>query len=189
MKITPWALDGCFRIEPRLFEDQRGAFRKFFHLDTFAEHGLATGFREQYYSVSHSGVLRGMHFQTPPHDHEKLVCCVRGEVLDAVVDLRRGSPTYGQSATTTLSDRNGVALYLPRGVAHGFLSRSEPSIVMYSVTTVHNPSCDSGIHWDSVGIRWPISQPVVSERDGAFPALGDWQSPFVFQPHNTRSVA
>lgn len=189
MQITPWAFDGCYRVVPQPFEDARGGFRKVFHEGAFAKAGLATEFREQFYSVSAKGVLRGLHFQTPPCDHAKLVYCMHGEVYDAVVDLRRGSPTYGQSATTTLSHSNGTVLYLASGVAHGFLSQTDQSLVSYCVTTVHSPNHDAGIHWASAGIAWPIDNPILSERDSRFPALDDWQSPFAFQPQIGRRSA
>ena len=180
MLIEETRIPGCFTIQPKVFEDARGQFVKVFHEGAFAEHGLVTHFAEDYYSVSRKGVLRGMHFQTPPADHVKLVYCVRGAVLDAVVDLRRGSPTYGQHFTIELSAEKANMLYVPRGLAHGFYVTSDDAAMVYKVETVHSAASDAGIAWDSCNIPWPAGAPVISARDGGFPRLADFESPFRF---------
>ncbi len=174
-------LSGCFEIQPKIFKDQRGTFVKTFHVDLFAQHGLNTEWKEEYYSVSHNGVLRGLHFQLPPHDHEKLVYCPSGSVLDAVVDLRKGSPTFAHHALITLSADKANMIYIPRGLAHGFYTLSESATVMYKVATVYAPEHDTGIRWDSAGIPWPSNNPVISDRDSKFIRLDDFKSPFVFK--------
>jgi dTDP-4-dehydrorhamnose 3,5-epimerase len=183
MNIVPTIIPGCFQIITDIRRDERGSFVKVFHEDIFRRHGLAADFAEEYYSTSRRDVIRGLHFQTPPHHHAKLVYCVQGAVLDAAVDLRRGSPTYGRHITLELSAENGQMLYLPAGLAHGFCSLSEQSLMVYKVTTTYAPDNDSGLRWDSAGIPWPASaaEPVMSARDRQFGTLADFDSPFVYQ--------
>lgn len=179
------AIPGCLLLRPVVRGDARGAFVKTFHNEVFAEHGLADRFTEEYFSISQRGVLRGLHFQLPPHDHAKLVCVLRGSIYDAVVDLRRGSPTYGQYASFELSaDLDGYSmLYIPHGLAHGFYAREDQTITLYHCTTVYAPNSDAGVRWDSAGIDWPPGEtaPILSERDRRFPALADFDSPFVYE--------
>lgn len=178
MRIEPTALAGCFLIVPDIRHDERGYFVKTFHEEVFRTHGLATDFREDYFSLSRQGVLRGLHFQTPPHAHAKLVYCVRGTVFDAAVDLRAGSPTEGRHLTAELGAGNGHMLYLAPGVAHGFCALSDEALMMYKVTSVYAPAADAGILWNSAGIAWPVAEPQLSARDRAFPALAAFDSPF-----------
>lgn len=180
MRVEEMNIPGCYQLFPQVRTDARGRFLKTFHKDVYAEHGLVTGFAEEYYSVSHKGVLRGMHFQTPPHAHFKLVYCLSGSVLDAIVDLRAGSPTYRQATTIELSVEAGNMLYIPPGMAHGFYALTDDAVMQYKVTTVYAPHNDAGIRWDSAGIDWPDTQPLVSERDAGFPRLEDYDSPFVY---------
>lgn len=181
MKIEETAISGCFKIMPRVFRDERGSFIKTFHSDLFADHGLVTSFAEEFYSWSKRGVLRGLHFQTPPSDHTKMVTCLSGEVFDVVVDLRVGSPTFGHHEIITLRAADATVLYIPSGLAHGFMALGDEALMYYQVTSVHDPACDKGIHWNSAGIAWPISKPVVSARDAAFPTLTEFVTPFCFK--------
>lgn len=178
MRIESTELDGCVRVVPRVVEDQRGMFAKTFQASVFAELGLSAEWREVYYSRSRRGVIRGMHFQLPPADHDKVVVCVRGAVLDVAVDLRRDSPTYGQHACVELDDQSWQMLYLPPGFAHGFASLTDDSVMAYSVSTEYDPERDTGIRWDSAGIAWPFTEPIVSARDAALPTLDEFDSPF-----------
>ncbi|MFN3557888.1 MAG: dTDP-4-dehydrorhamnose 3,5-epimerase family protein [Brevundimonas sp.] len=177
MRIEPSGIDGCWLVHQPVAGDDRGWFWKLAHADIFAAHGLPTDFREIYCSMSAAGVLRGMHFQSPPHDHAKLVSCLDGRVLDVVLDLRPDSPTYGQSAGFELSREAGLSIYVPRGLAHGFLAL-ERSTMLYNVTSVHAPSHDHGVLWNSFGFDWPVETPVLSERDQRHPALEAFASPF-----------
>lgn len=161
--------------------DARGSFVKVFHADAFRELGLATEFTEEYYSHSHKGVIRGMHFQTPPADHAKMVYCVRGEVFDVVLDLRVGSPTYGQAATFVLSAEAGNYVYIPKGLAHGFCALSDTATLVYKVTTVYAPQSDAGVLWSSVDVDWPVETPILSERDARFPRFDQFESPFTYE--------
>lgn len=180
MRVEQTAIPGCYQLFPLVHKDHRGSFVKTFHQEVFAAHGLVTEFAEEYYSVSRKGVLRGMHFQTPPHDHFKLVYCLSGKVMDAIVDLRVGSPTYLQSETVELGAELGNMLYIAPGIAHGFYTLTDEAIMQYKVTTVYAPAHDSGIRWDTAGIAWPDANPVLSARDAGFLALTDFSSPFVF---------
>jgi dTDP-4-dehydrorhamnose 3,5-epimerase len=180
MDFIETAIPSLLIIKPRIFEDRRGVFVKNFQAVEFETCGLESGFRELFYSYSRKGVIRGMHFQKPPHDHAKLVYVTVGAVRDVIVDLRCGSTAYGQAVSVELSAANHQTLYIPRGCAHGFLSLEEGSCVNYLQTTVHEPSADSGVRYDSFGFDWECSQPVLSERDLAFPSLLDFNTPFVF---------
>ncbi len=135
--------------------------------------------RESFYSTSRRGVLRGMHFQTPPHSHAKLVYCIRGSALDVVVDLRKSSPRYGAAASAELSEKNHQQLFIPTGLAHGFLALESDTVLVYMTTTVHSPSHDMGIHWDSFGFDWGTEAPTLSARDARLPTLGAFDSPFL----------
>lgn len=139
MTILPTGLDGIYEIENKIFRDERGLFVKTFHSDVFRMSGLEADFKESFYSVSKKNVLRGMHFQKPPHDHAKLVYVVKGEILDVVVDIRNESPTFGQWHSVCLSEENAKSLYIARGFAHGFLALTEGATVVYLTSTVHSP--------------------------------------------------
>lgn len=184
MKIVPTSIDGCYEILPRIMEDVRGCFVKTYHHDLFEKNGLATNFGEQYYSVSHKGVLRGLHFQMPPHDHTKLVYCLTGKVLDAIVDLRVGSPTFGKFELVELEAKKANMLYIAAGMAHGFYALEDNTIMQYHVTTVYAPEFDAGIRWDTAGILWPDVIPILSERDAKFAPLAEYASPFTFGSEN-----
>lgn len=179
--LNETGINGCFEVQPRLFDDARGRFVKVFHKDEFTKLGLETEFAEEYYSHSTGGVIRGMHFQNPPSDHVKVVYCVHGEVQDVVLDLRKGSPTYGQSVAIRLSAQQGNFIYIPKGLAHGFCATSESAILVYKVSTVYDPKSDSGVLWNSFGYAWETSKPILSERDANFAPLNQFVSPFNYE--------
>ena len=181
MEFLAQTIPGLYEIRPKIFTDLRGRFVKTLHAGTYANIGLCSEFAEEYYSVSRQRVLRGLHFQVPPRDHVKLVYCTQGRVLDAVVDLRAGSPTYGQSALFELSDELANMLYIPSGLAHGFYVTSDAATLIYKTSTVHAPESDAGLRWDTAGIRWPDPTPIVSKRDQSFQPLEEFVSPFVYQ--------
>lgn len=178
MELMPTMLEGCFHVRPFLARDERGSFVKTFHAERFAELGLPIHWREEYYSTSRKGVIRGMHFQTPPHAHDKLVYIQQGRVLDVVVDLRKASRTFGKYVTLELDAACGDGLIIPKGMAHGFLARTQDVMMTYKVTTTYAPTHDAGIRWDSFGLDWGVERPLVSARDASHPALADFQSPF-----------
>ncbi|MFM8911405.1 MAG: dTDP-4-dehydrorhamnose 3,5-epimerase [Flammeovirgaceae bacterium] len=183
--IKKTKIAGCIEIQPISFQDNRGRFVKVFHALEFEKHYLSTRFMEEFYSSSEPGVLRGLHFQTPPHEHEKLVYCVQGEVFDVVLDLRVGSPTYGQAQHFILNAVHANMLYIPAGLAHGFCTMSEAATLVYKVTSVHAPAYDQGILWSSIPIDWPVNNPIVSDRDSKFPTLAQFASPFAYEKLST----
>jgi dTDP-4-dehydrorhamnose 3,5-epimerase len=178
MIAEPTELDGVVQLQPAVFNDDRGSFVKTFQRDQFRELGLEFEPREQYFSMSHRDVIRGMHFQVPPADHAKLVFCLQGAVLDVVLDLRKASRTFQKFTFRELSELNRTGLFIPRGCAHGFISLTEPSLVMYQTGSVYDPARDRGVRWDSFGFPWPITTPILSARDRAFPRLAEFVSPF-----------
>lgn len=182
MNVDGTDIPGLFRIGSRLVEDERGSFMKTLHASAMAAAGLRTDWKEAYCTASGRGVVRGMHFQTPPADHAKLVFCLTGAVLDVVLDLRHGSPTEGQCRSFHLSKAQGEGLYIPSGCAHGFLSLTDESLLLYQVTSVHSPDYDRGVAWDSFGFDWGVASPLLSPRDQSHPPLADFVTPFRFDP-------
>lgn len=182
MLAEPTAIPGCVHLRLDRLEDARGDFVKVLRAGAYTGLGLDPTVAEVYWSTSRRGVVRGLHFQLPPHDHAKTVTVIRGAVYDVVVDLRVGSPAYGQAVTVALTAADPVALHVPTGCAHGFQAVSDEAVVAYLVGTEHAPEHDTGIRWDSVEAGWPIADPMVSERDAAFPALAGFASPFRFTP-------
>ncbi len=181
IKLVESKITGLYEIIPNKHIDERGTFIKIFHKNTFLEKGLITEFAEEYYTISYKGVLRGLHFQIPPQDHIKMVNCVVGEVIDVVVDLRVGSPTYGKYEIFNLNENKGNIVYIPSGMAHGFYVVSKEAILLYKVSTIYSPLHDAGIRWDSVGIPWPDNNPILSERDRNFLNFDEYKSPFIYK--------
>ncbi|MDN4620959.1 dTDP-4-dehydrorhamnose 3,5-epimerase [Paenibacillus sp. PsM32] len=185
MKLIPTFIPGCHEIAPKIVNDIRGSFVKTFHENWFKDNNLESSFKEQYFSVSKKNVLRGLHFQAPPHDHVKLVYCVHGEIFDVVLDIRKGSPTYGHHHIFYLDSVKSNIAYIPRGFAHGFYVKSEFATVVYNVSSVYNASYDKGIHWDSANILWPKGSPIISERDENFMAFEKSEDYFLYTNENT----
>ena len=149
-----------------------------FHKTSFEQAGLDTNYDESFYSTSVKNVVRGMHFQLPPHDHSKLIYVTSGRLLDVVLDLRKDQPTYGKAISVELSGDNFTAIYLPKGVAHGFAVLEDSTNMVYHTSTMHHPASDRGIRWDSFGFDWPVANPILSQRDTEFPGLDAFESPF-----------
>jgi dTDP-4-dehydrorhamnose 3,5-epimerase/CDP-3, 6-dideoxy-D-glycero-D-glycero-4-hexulose-5-epimerase len=168
MKKIETGFEGLVIIKSNVFEDERGLFLKTFNETIFKSLGLETNFKERYYSVSKRNVIRGMHFQTPPYDHVKLVNVIAGRILDVVVDLRENSKTYKQVFNVCLDAYKGEMLYIPSGFAHGFKSLDDDTIVEYFQTTEYAPNNDEGIHYNSIEFDWKCSFPIVSDRDSNF---------------------
>jgi dTDP-4-dehydrorhamnose 3,5-epimerase len=176
MKLVALPLAGAFEIvlEPR--GDERGSFARWYDRETFEQAGLPTHWVQGNESVSRRNVVRGLHFQRPPHAETKLVRAVAGAVFDAFVDLRRGSPTYGRWASVELAAEKRNALLVPRGFAHGFCARTEGAVVTYLVDNAYAPQAEGGLAWDdpALGIPWPVQgEPIVSARDRRWPRLAD----------------
>jgi dTDP-4-dehydrorhamnose 3,5-epimerase len=174
-------LDGLMVVEGPYFPDERGFFFEAFRADDWAKAGLPPLVQDNL-SRSKKGVVRGLHYQIPPKAIGKLVRCARGRVFDAVVDLRRTSPTYGKSASIELDDAGNRMFWVPAGFAHGFCAVSETADVTYKVTGYWSKEVDAGIRWNdpALGIAWPVSaaEAVVTAKDAALPLLADAASPF-----------
>jgi dTDP-4-dehydrorhamnose 3,5-epimerase len=187
MLITALAIPEVKRIVPERFEDHRGFFVETYNRRRLAEAGLDLGFVQDNHSRSREkGVLRGLHYQVAPHAQAKLVRVVRGRILDVAVDIRAGSPTFGQHVAEELSAANGVQLLIPVGFAHGFVTLEPDTEVVYKVTDYYAPECDRGIAFDdpALDIDWRLGggQAVVSEKDRQHPRLGDAPADFHFTP-------
>ncbi len=155
MEFNTTELSGLLEITLPRFSDTRGSFTRVFAAPLFEEKiGYAPVFRESFYSISEKDVIRGMHFQIPPSDQDKFVYVISGVIDDVVLDIRKDSPTFGKYIVRELSFENRKALFIPKGFAHGFLSKSSQSIVAYMVTESWNPACDIGIRYDSFGYDW-----------------------------------
>ena len=178
MKFSRTNLEGLLRIEPRVHIDNRGRFVKTFRDDVFRGAGIAFQVKEEFFSISRQGVLRGMHFQLPPAQHAKLVYCIKGSVLDVVLDIRRGSPTYGCAHAEELNEDNIAAFFIPAGFAHGFLTLTKDAVMIYNTDAAYSPSLDTGIHWNSFGFAWGVAKPILSERDASLPPFQDFSSLF-----------
>lgn len=179
---TPLSILGAVLLPLERRPDARGDFLKVLHRPTLRALGAGAEVAECYVTTSRRGVIRGLHLQLPPHDHEKIVCCLAGRITDLLLDVRVGSPTFGQHVALALSGDEPASVVIPPGVAHGFECLSDEAVVLYHTSTVHAPLADAGIRWDSVSGPWREAQPILSERDRAFPLLADFHSPFRYSP-------
>jgi len=168
----PTKLDGVALIEPQVHGDERGFFVETYSRDAWRELGVEVEFVQHNHSRSAKGTLRGIHFQTEP-GQAKLLRCVRGEILDVAVDLRRDSPTYGQWEAHVLDDVKHRQLFVPVGFGHGFAVLSDVADVAYQVSSYYDPATEAGIAWDDpdIGIEWGVESPLLSERDKTAPTL------------------
>ena len=182
MDVTQTALPGVVLLKPRRFGDDRGFFSETWNRRAMAEHGLDYDFVQDNQSLSDAqGPLRGLHDQSHPHAQGKRVRCTRGCIVDVAVDIRVGSPTYGQWVGYELTPENGLQLMIPAGFLHGFVTRTSSCEVQYKCTDYYAPECDGAVHWDSAGIDWgEVSNPVLSEKDKNAVPLAEFESPFVW---------
>jgi len=178
MKIIETYIEGLLILEPIVFQDQRGKFIKTFNDAFFKENHLDITIKETYFSLSNKNVIRGMHFQTPPYDHVKIVYVPYGKILDVVLDVRKGSSTYGQYYSIELSSENAKVLIIPKGLAHGFKSLQDNTNVTYMQTTGYASENDKGIKYDSFGFDWESSSIDLSERDLSLKPFSDFKTPF-----------
>ncbi len=183
MHIEETHLPGVLILTPKRFGDTRGFFSESWNRRTLADRGIELDFVQDNHSISDTpGTLRGLHFQSPPHAQDKLVRCGRGRLFDAVVDIRKGSPTYGQWTGVELSAENGRQILVPRGFLHGFVTREPGTEICYKCTDYYAPDCDGAVRWDSCGIDWGQGgDPILSDKDAAAPALTEFESPFVWE--------
>ena len=182
MEVIKTALDGVVIIEPRVFKDARGYFFESYSRREFEEKVRRICFVQDNESMSHYGVLRGLHFQRPPFAQSKLIRCVRGAVLDVAVDIRKGSPTFGQHVAVELTEENHRQVFISRGFAHGFSVLSETAVFQYKCDNFYAPQADGGISIldATLGIDWriPMEKALLSEKDTRHPCLRDFDSPF-----------
>jgi dTDP-4-dehydrorhamnose 3,5-epimerase len=174
MKLEETTLEGVYIINNFNAIDNRGLFAKTFNKIFFNENNLDFEIRESYYSISNKNVIRGMHFQLPPNDHEKLVYVPKGSIIDVVIDLRKESKTFKQFISVELSDENKKSIFIPKGLAHGFKSLKNDTITVYNVSTEYDEKSDQGITYNSFGYNWNIKNPLLSERDKTFLSLNDF---------------
>jgi len=174
VKVIETKLPGCVVIEPAVFGDARGYFFETWNAERFAALGLPDRFVQSNVSTSAQGVLRGLHYQWP-RPQGKLVSVLEGEVYDVAVDIRRGSPTFGQWAATMLTAENHRHFWIPEGFAHGFCVVSAFATFSYQCTDLYSPTADGGIRWDdpAIGIDWPVNSPVLSDKDAKAPLLAN----------------
>ncbi len=182
MEVIKTKIDGVVIIEPRVFKDERGYFFESFSQREFDEKVRPVQFVQDNESMSSYGVMRGLHFQRPPFTQSKLVRCVKGRVLDVAVDIRKGSPTYGQHVAVELSEDNHRQFFVPRGFAHGFAVLSETAVFQYKCDNFYAPQADGGISIQdaSLGIDWqiPVDKAILSAKDLNHSLLADFDSPF-----------
>lgn len=178
MQITPLELPGACLLNPRRFRDARGFFVESYNKETLDAHGIAFNFVQDNVSLSlKRGTIRGLHFQSPPSQQTKLVLVLRGAILDVLVDIRHGSPTYGRHVAVELTADNGLQALVPRGFAHGFCTLADDTLVQYKVDTHYDPARDLGLLWNDpeLGIRWPVDAEaaILIDKDKQQPRLRD----------------
>lgn len=186
MQIELTKLPGVLILTPRRFGDARGWFSEVWNRETLAKHGITYEFVQDNHSFSAPvGTVRGLHFQSPPHAQTKLVRCGRGRVFDVAVDIRLGSPTYGQWVGEELSAENGRQLLIPTGFLHGFVTREPDSELLYKCSDVYAPDCDGAVRFDDpdIGIDWGIdtTSATLSDKDAKAPFFKDFKSPFQYE--------
>ncbi|MBU1289335.1 MAG: dTDP-4-dehydrorhamnose 3,5-epimerase [Alphaproteobacteria bacterium] len=179
-------------VKPQHFGDDRGYFRETYRQSKYDAEGIRGPFVQDNFSMSRdANVLRGLHFQTNPSAQGKLVRCTQGAIFDVAVDIRRGSPNYGQHVSATLSAENGWQMFIPVGFAHGFCTLEPDCAVDYKVTAYYDPSCDKGIAWDDpdIGINWPLSgnSPILSGKDTKQPQFRDLPEFFKYTSPTTKT--
>lgn len=176
------AIPDVILVIPKVFGDARGFFLEFYKHSEFAQAGIREHFVQDNHSKSAKGVLRGLHYQKNPDAQGKLVRCLSGKIYDVAVDIRKGSPSFGKWVDAELTGGNNHMFYVPPGFAHGFMVLSESAEVLYKCTAEYAPASDRGIIWDDpdIGIRWPLPDPVLSEKDKVHPPLRSIDNNFTF---------
>lgn len=181
MNVTKTKLAGVLIITPKRFSDARGWFCESYNKARMNDAGLDYNFIQDNHSFSApKETLRGLHYQSPPHAQDKLVRCTRGMIFDVAVDIRKGSPTYGQWIGEKISAEDGRQILIPKGFAHGFLTLEDNTEIQYKCTENYAPQSDGSIKWDSVGINWGSDAPLLSDKDAKAPPFDTWQTPFVY---------
>ena len=180
MDVITTPLDGLLLLKPNIFVDPRGYFFESYNIDDYAKHGINCAFVQDNQSLSNKGVLRGLHFQNPPYAQDKLVRVISGSVLDIVVDIRKSSPTYGQHYKVLLSGENNLALFVPKGFAHGFICLEDNTLFYYKCSAVYNKVAEGGLLWNdpALGIDWGVDAPLLSDKDLTYTEFAAFNSLF-----------
>lgn len=184
-KAEKLTLPDALLIKPSVFEDERGHFLETYNKRDLAQSGIQEDFVQDNQSLSAKNVLRGFHFQAPPHGQAKLVKVVSGRALDVIIDIRKGSPAFGEVFSCELNDQNMHQLYIPEGFAHAFLSLEENTILQYKCSRFYNKESEGGIRWNdpSLAVNWAVPDPQVSAKDEELPFFKDFKSPFHYGQH------
>lgn len=180
MEFNKIYIEGPLVIQPKVFYDERGYFYESFSAKEFGAAGINLPFVQDNQSLSHTGTLRGLHFQAPPFEQGKLVRVLKGAVLDVIVDIRKNSPTYGKFFSIELNDRNFTMFWIPPGFAHGFATLADHTIFTYKCTGYYDKASEGGLLWNdpNLGIQWNMDEPLLSEKDKLHPTLKNLNSPF-----------
>lgn len=180
MTVEHFDIEGLLLIKPAVFSDERGVFYETYSRAKYSSHGIPENFLQDNESISKKNVLRGLHFQSPPHDQGKLVRVIKGAALDVAVDIRKQSPTYGKYIMVELSEENKYQFWIPSGFAHGFLSLADETIFSYKCTNLYNKESESGLLWNDkdINIQWNIENPIVSEKDIQLSSFNSFNTPF-----------
>lgn len=181
MTIKGTNIPGVLILEPSVFKDDRGALIRSFNKDLSEANGLIPSLDQALISINRKGVIRGMHFQLPPKEQVKIVSVVKGRIIDVVLDLRKGSPSYGRYVEIELSAENNLQVYIPGGCAHGFLSLEDDTKVLYLQNSVQSPEHEAGVHMNSFGMNWGIAKPIISKKDENLQIFEKFDSPFIYK--------
>ncbi len=183
MRIIEEPMPGLKLIEPTVFQDDRGYFYETFNSSTYHAKGIDVNFVQGNESLSQKNVVRGLHFQAPPYGQAKLVRVLQGAVVDVVVDLRKGSPTFKQTYKAKLSGENKHQLYVPVGFGHGFVTLEDETIFSYKCSNLYNKASEGGVIWNDseLNIDWEVDSPILSEKDERLPLLKNIESPFIYE--------
>ncbi len=177
MEFKELGIDGLFEVKLKPHVDERGFFMRAYDIDEFRKHGLQREWVQENHSRSErKGIIRGLHFQVEPYSETKLVRCIRGEIFDVAVDLRKGSKTFGKWHGVFLSEENKKMFFIPRGFAHGFCTLTDISEVVYKIDNFYSPEHERGLHWNDpdLNIDWPVNDPILSAKDQKNMTLKDF---------------
>ncbi len=180
MEIIETGFKDLLLLKPKVFKDPRGYFYESYNNEIFKNIGINQEFIQDNQSLSNKNIVRGMHFQAPPHAQGKLVRVIKGAVQDVVVDIRKSSPTYGKNYSVDLTEENFLMLWIPPGFAHGFATLEDHTIFAYKCTDTYHPETEGGIAWDDreIGIKWQVDEPILSEKDTKYKPFSLFISPF-----------
>jgi dTDP-4-dehydrorhamnose 3,5-epimerase len=183
LEIEKIFMDGPLVIKPRVFADSRGYFFESYSVKVFKDLGIDADFVQDNQSLSQKGTVRGLHFQANPYAQGKLVRVVQGAVLDVIVDIRKGSPTYGKHYAVELTAENKTMFWVPPGFAHGFSTLADQTIFLYKCTNLYNKASEGGLHWNDpeLNIDWRVEESIVSDKDQLLPTLQHFDSPFTYE--------